>query len=72
MLHFSRSNHHNTEVEWGASVNRPTSGTRSEHVWCVPEEAQPVGKSVIAFITKSTRFLQYVPYVARHAFKVKY
>ena len=26
MLHLSRSNH-NTEVAWGASVNKPASGT---------------------------------------------
>ena len=56
MLYFSRSNHHNTEVAWGASVNKQASGTCSEHVWCVTEEAQPVEKSVIAFINKLTRF----------------
>ena len=56
MLHFLRSNHHNNEVAWGESVNKPASGTCSEHVWCVPEEAQSVEKSVIAFINKLTRF----------------
>ena len=69
MLHLSRSNYHNTEVAWGASVNKPASGTYSEHVWWVPEEAQPVEKSAIAFINKLTRFFQYVPYMAHHAFK---
>ena len=66
MLHFSRSNH-NTEVVWGASVNKPASGTCSKHVWCVPEEAQPVEMSAIAFINKLTRFFQYVLYMAHHA-----
>ena len=55
-VHFSRSNHHNTEVAWGASVNNPASGWCSEHVWCVPEEVQRVEKSVIAFINKLTCF----------------
>ena len=65
MLHFSQSNHHNTEVVWGASVNKPASGMFQN----MPEEAQPVEKSVIAFINKLTRFFQYVPYMAHHAFK---
>ena len=56
MLHFSYSNHHNTEVAWGASANKPASGTCSEHLWCVPKEAQPVEKSVIAFINRLTCF----------------
>ena len=47
---------HNTDVAWGASVNKSAFGTCSEHVWCVPEEAQPEEKSVIAFIDKLTRF----------------
>ena len=45
------------------------SGTCLEHVWCVPEKAQPVEKSVIAFFNKLTRFFQYVPYMAHHALK---
>ena len=56
MLYFSQSNHHNTEVAWGASVNKLASGTCSEHAWCMPEEAQPAKKSVIAFINKLTNF----------------